>query len=50
MVCVSGWLMCVGLVKVGQEGRTEWHFEGFGTLVGELLLYSVYIYAGWLRR
>jgi len=24
-------------------------FQGFGTLVGELLLYSVYVYAGWLR-
>jgi len=38
---------------VGYVGRQGWSKEvrqsgisGFGTLVGELLLYSVYVYAG----
>jgi len=27
-------VMSVGLVKVGQRGQTEWHFEGFQQFSG----------------
>jgi len=48
VVQVHSW-MC-GLRRCQNRSEQSGILWGLGCLVGELLLYSVYMYAGWLRR